>query len=217
MSKISLSKVKSYRKQYGILALAKKVVLCICHPFFSYSPLNFYGISDLPQTELKARCPLEIRRGGSEDINLVEKMLSYMDEVTVRKQIRQYFDNGGELFLAFSEGKLVHIAWLHYCAGTDKVYPHVKIEQDEAFIGRCDTHPEFRGKNIYPVVLQHIVRYAAAKNKHRCFITTAPELVASIRGIEKAGFSFVGKNRKFRLFGKMLNNQWSSSKAVTLD
>lgn len=217
MPRISVSKVKSYWKKYGTLGLAKKVVLRACSPFFSYNPLNFYGMAGLPQTQLKPRCPLEICRGSPEDIDLMEDMLSYMNEATVRKQIREYFDNGGELFLAFSGGKLVHIAWLHYCAGTDKVYPHVKIDKDEAFIGRCDTHPAFRGKNIYPVVLQHIVRYAATKNKHRCFITTAPTLVASIRGIEKAGFSFVGKLRRFQLFGKIFNNQWVSSDTISPD
>lgn len=211
MPRISVNKVKSYWQKHGTLGLVKKVLSRFCSPFFSYNPLNFYGIAGLPQTQLKPRCPLEIRMGGPKDIDSMEEMLSYMNEAAVRKQIRENFDNGGELFLAFSVGKLVHIAWLHYCVGTEKVYPHVKIDMDEAFIGRCDTHSEFRGNNIYPAVLQHIVRYAAANNKRKCYITTAPTLAASIRGIEKAGFSFVGKLRRFRFFGKTFNNQWVSS------
>lgn len=214
---ISVGKAKSYWKEHGTLALVKKIVLRICRPFFSYEPLNFYFIVGLPQARLEARCPLEVRKGGPGDIDLMMEMLSYMDEATVHKQIREYFDNGGELFLAFSEGRLVHIAWLHYSSGAEKVYPHVNIKKDEAFIGRCDTHPGFRGNNIYPVVLQHIVRYATAKNINKCFISTAPTLVASIRGIEKAGFSFVAKLRKFRLFGKSFNNQWVSSDTVKPD
>lgn len=106
------------------------------------------------------------------------------------------------------------LLWLLHREGYDVVHSHIEIGGDEAFIGRCDTHPVFRGKNIYPVVLQHIVRYAATKNKHRCFITTAPTLVASIRGIEKAGFSFVGRLRRFRLLGKLFNNHWISSKRI---
>jgi RimJ/RimL family protein N-acetyltransferase len=209
--RISVNKVKSYWQKHGTLGLVTKVLSRLCSPFFSYNPLNFYCIVGLPQIQLKPRCPLEIRRGNPEDIDSMEEMLSYMNETTVHKQIRENFDNGGVLFLAFSEGKLVHIAWLHYCAGAEKTYPHVKIDKDEAFIGRCDTDPEFRGNNIYPVVLQHIVGYATEKNKRRCYITTAPTLAASIRGIEKAGFSFAGKLRRFRFFGKTFNNQWVSS------
>jgi GNAT superfamily N-acetyltransferase len=210
VSKIDVSKVKSYWKKHGTFGLMKKVALRICRPFFCYGPLNIYVMAGLPQTQLKPRCPLEIRKGGPNDIVLLEQMLSYMDGDAVRRQIREYFDNEGELFLAFSEGKLVHSAWLHDCAGTAKTHPHIKIGQDDAFIGRCDTHPEFRGKNIYPAVLQYIVRYAAANNKRRCFITTSPELLSSIRGIEKAGFSFVWKLRKFELFGKVFNRQWGA-------
>lgn len=121
------------------------------------------------------------------------------------------------MFLAFSKDRLVHVAWIHYYPGILKAHPLVVIKEDEAYIGRCDTHPEFRGQNIYPVVLQDIVGYAFSKNKHRCFISTPPTHLSSIRGIEKAGFSFVGRIRVFRLFGKAFNNRWMSSKIVNLD
>jgi GNAT superfamily N-acetyltransferase len=168
-------------------------------------------MTGLPQTTVKPRCSLEIRRGGLEDTDSIEEMLSYVDRAALREELREYFAGGGELFLGFSEGKLVHAAWLHFCAGTNKLYPHVKIRDDEAFIGRCETHAEFRGKNIYPVALQHLVKGALEKGVRRCFITTSPTLSASIRGIEKAGFSFAGKLRRFSLFGKVFNSQWVSS------
>lgn len=215
--KLSARKVKSYWRQYGTLALAKKIILRICLPFFSYEPLNFYGISGLPRTQLQPRCPLEIRKGGVEDIDLMVDSLKNGDRSVVRKQIKNYFDCKGEVFLGFSEGKLSHIAWLHYCPGIRKAYPLVLIKEDEAFVGRCDTHPAFRGKNIYPVVLQHMLRHAAAKNKKRCFISTSPKNLAAIKGITKAGFSFVWKKQKFRLFGKVFNNEWVSSDARKLD
>jgi len=217
MARITVSKVKSYWKEHGTLGLAKKAVVCVCSPFFAYHPLDFYCISGSPKAQLQSRCPLEIRKGSTEDTTLIDDMLkdTYESaESTVRKGVKRWFDSGGEVFLAFSEAKLVHVAWLHYCPGVREVYPHVKIEKDEAYIGQCDTHPEFRGKNIYPVALQHISGYAVSRNKKRCFITTTPKHVASIKGIEKAGFSFVGKLRRFRFFGKMLNNQWVSSKLL---
>jgi RimJ/RimL family protein N-acetyltransferase len=148
---------------------------------------------------------------------MMVEMLKNGDESVVHQQVKDYFDSGGEAFLGFSEGKLVHIAWLFYNLRISEVHFFVKIKEDEAYIGSCQTHPEFRGKNIYPVVLQHILRDAAAKNKKRCFIATIPTNLASIRGIEKSGFSFVGKMRMFKLFGKFFNNQWGSCEVIKLD
>jgi L-amino acid N-acyltransferase YncA len=204
-----MHKIKSYWKQHGTLELLSKVVLRVRSFDFSYRPLYFYRIMAMPQIMVKPLCPLEIREGTLEDIDLMVEMLKYkyMDGAVAREWERYLFDKGGEVFLAFSEGNLVHIAWLFCSPGIREPDYTVKIKQDEAFISSCDTHPESRGKNIYPAVLQHIVGYATAKNKKRCFISTAPTNLASIKGIEKAGFSFVGKIRQIRLFGMTFNNR----------
>ena len=217
MMRITASKVKTYWKEYGTLALAKKVVLRIRSFLFWYKQLDFYGISGLPQTDVQPRCPLEIRRGSEQDIDLMVQMLNYLDEATARKRERYLFDNGGKVFLGFNEGNLVHIAWLFCLPGIREADHSVKIKQDEVYISSCDTHSEYQGKNIYPAVLQHIVKHAFTQNKRRCFISTSPRNLASIRGIEKAGFSFVGKMRMFKLFGKSFNNQWVSSDTVKPD
>lgn len=215
--KLSARKVKSYWRQYGTLALAKKIILRICLPFFSYEPLNFYVISGLPQTQHQPRCLLEFREGSREDIDLIVDLIKDKNESSVREHLTFLFDNGGKLFIAFSEGKLVHTAWLHYRPGVCRTHPHVTIKEDEAFMGHCYTPPEFRGNSILPAALQHMIRYAVAQNKKRCFVSTSPKNLAAIKGITKAGFSFVWKKQKFRLFGKMLNNQWVSSDTRKLD
>lgn len=120
------------------------------------------------------------------------------------------------MFLAFSEGELSHVARLNHYPGSLEVNPFerdppAKIKKDEVFIGHCQTAYEFRGKNIYSAVLQHIIKYAFENDKNRCFISASPSNKVSIRGIKKVGFSFVGQKRKFRLFGKIFNNLWTSS------
>jgi RimJ/RimL family protein N-acetyltransferase len=212
MLRLNVSKVKSYWKERGAFGLIKRVILRIINPFFSYCPLNFYVISSLPQIQQQPRCSLEFRQGSRADTDLIVRLIKDRDESYVRERVKFLFDNGGKVFLAFSEGKLVHTAWLHYCPGVCRTHPHVTIKEDEAFMGHCYTHPEFRGKNILTVALQHLVKCAAIDNKHRCIGTTVPQNIPAIRGIEKAGLSFVGKMRRFRLFGKMLNNQWDSSR-----
>ncbi len=208
----TLATVKKSIKENGAFEFIKKALKRICSFVFWRRTLYFYEISGVPQTVLDPRCPLEIRKGSSEDIDLIVNMLKDMDELVVRRRVKYLFDNRGELFLAFNEGRLAHISWLLYHPGIRESYFNVKLKPDEAYISSVYTHPEFRGKNIYPVVLQHILGYAVSRSKKRCFITTGPKHVASIKGIEKAGFLFVGKLQIFRLFGKMFNNQWDSSR-----
>ncbi len=217
MVKLILDKTKRYYGKYGILRLIKKIILNIC-PLLFYSKLfNFYSISGTPPRQVQARCPLHIRRGSADDLVWVENILIEIDEVAVRYRVKHLLDNGGQMFLGLSKGEPVHIAWLFYYPGISETPLHVELEPDEAYISSCHTHPEFRGNNIYPVVLQHILRHAAKENRKRCFISSNAANSASIRGIEKAGFSFVGRIRVFRLFGKAFNNRWMSSKIVNLD
>jgi hypothetical protein len=194
-----------------MLKLLNKIVLRMRSFLFTYTPLNFYCISHFSESKVQPQCPLNIRQGGLEDIELMVEMLEYIDGVVAREREKHLFDNGGKAFLAFSESNLAHIAWLFYSPGIQEADHLVKIKQDEGYISSCDTRSQFRGKSIYPVVLQHIVKHAFAENKKKCYISCAPANSASIKGIEKAGFSFAGTKHKFRLFGINFNNCWSSS------
>ena len=50
------------------------------------------------------------------------------------------------------------------------------------------------------------------------YTTDKVQDIATIhKGIEKAGFSFVGKLRRFRFLGKTFNNNWDSSRVVSSD
>jgi len=208
-------KIKKYWKEQGMFKLLKRGIFRALQFIFSYNPINYYVIYGKPETPSQPRCPLTIRKGGPEDYALIDEMLkdSYESpDAILRKRVKICFDSGADVFLSFCGNKLVNVSWLHYWSRIHKVYPHIKIREDEAFIGHCETHAEFRGKNVYPVVLQHIMDYAADNNIKRCYVRTIPKHIASIKGIEKAGFSFVARKHRFVLFSKMFNNKWDSSK-----
>lgn len=62
-------------------------------------------------------------------------------------------------------------------------------EYKSPVIGDCLTKKGFRGKAIYPYMLQ-IVAKEILKKSDKVFVLVSPENIASIRGIEKAGFKF---------------------------
>lgn len=74
-------------------------------------------------------------------------------------------------------------------------------------IGDCFTNDRYRGQGIYPMVLRKIaMEYSEAIP---VFILVAPDNFSSIRGIEKAGFHFMGRLSCFRFLIFYLNKRVS--------
>lgn len=91
------------------------------------------------------------------------------------------------VFYVRRNGKLVHTSYvLPRCAK----FPF--LTEGDYEIGPCFTYPEFRGKGIYPAVLEHI--RATCGNENTTFYMCVDENNgASIKGIEKAGFERSGE------------------------
>lgn len=208
--------INLYYQKYGALYVLKKAMRRIGAFLFSSFRLNFYCVLSVPTTQIQPKCPLTIRKGNFDDIELIVNFADNDNKQKVYEQTRYFMDKGGEIFLAFSEGELAHIARLCYYPGIIdsnplEIHPPVRINKDEVYIGFCQTSSKYKGKNIYPAVLQYIIKYAFEHNTKKCFISTSSSSAASMRGIEKAGFHFVGQKHKFRILGKLFNNCWSSS------
>ena len=70
-------------------------------------------------------------------------------------------------------------------------------------IGDCYTHPDYRGKSIYPRVINKVSNELLASGKHdELFIIVNDNNTSSIIGIEKAGYQLKVEiiSKKFLLF-----------------
>ena len=99
----------------------------------------------------------------------------------------------------------VHILYkdsqvVHYSVVLPKCYKFPFMNKKDIEIGPCWTHPDYRGKGIYPKML-NVICNRFAKNKENAWIFCEENNHASQRGILKAGFSFVGKGEKTKPFG----------------
>lgn len=71
----------------------------------------------------------------------------------------------------------------------DSFYKRILAEhRDTPMIGNCFTLPAWRGRGLYPRLLVATCQHLAAQGHGRAIITCAPDNLASVRGIEKAGF-----------------------------
>lgn len=64
------------------------------------------------------------------------------------------------------------------------------LKNKDVEIGPCVTDFKHRGKGIYPAVIQSIVKDKGYSNDF--YMIVDENNIASIRGIEKAGFMFIG-------------------------
>lgn len=66
--------------------------------------------------------------------------------------------------------------------------PEVVLAKGEASLISLYTHPEYRGRGLYPRLLVEQLRYLASRGYSRAYIWVDRANDASIRGIVKAGF-----------------------------
>jgi GNAT superfamily N-acetyltransferase len=59
---------------------------------------------------------------------------------------------------------------------------------DEVYLYDAFTFAEYRGQNLYPGLLQRILEYSRYEGLRRALIFVMSDNVASLRGVQKAGF-----------------------------
>ena len=65
-----------------------------------------------------------------------------------------------------------------------RIHPRV----DEIYFYDAFTFPEYRGRNLYPALLQRMLEHSREVGLRRALIFVLSDNMASIRGVEKAGF-----------------------------
>lgn len=110
------------------------------------------------------------------------------DTKTNYKVMTRMLSKGEKGILAYIEGKCIHRSWYKEGSGKVDIYKFLPfyLKENEAYIYYCATAEEMRGKNVYPFVISYIAQMVRGSN--RVFIATSNKNIASMRGIEKAGF-----------------------------
>ena len=95
----------------------------------------------------------------------------------------------GKSYIYYSKdntGKVVHTSYV-----IPKCIKFPFLSDNDYEIGPCMTIPEYRGKGIYPQVLNYIT-YSCGRDT-KFYMLVNPTNESSIKGIKKANFKFCGK------------------------
>ncbi len=100
--------------------------------------------------------------------------------------MRTRFEQGWILYVGRIDGTFAGGGWVLTSRHKAKVVP---LLEGDASILDCFTLPTMRGRNVYPHLLATIASAFRDRGGLRVFIGVNPWNVASIKGLEKAGFS----------------------------
>lgn len=116
------------------------------------------------------------------------------------RQMDKLFSKGCELWLGQLEGKTAGICWSNRQGRRDDYF--VRLEETDATILSCFVFPTFRGKGIYPTMLEEMVNMLMRQDQIcKVYVDCKSWNTASSRGIQKAGFVSIGKAIRIVLFG----------------
>jgi len=135
------------------------------------------------------------------DFKNISDLLNFQDKKYL-KIFNNFLDVGDIGYYAYLNGKCIHRFWVQFGEKEVELYGFLKrkIKKDEAFIHYCETAPWARGKNIYPSVLSKIVNDFRDKYSN-IYISTDKKNIASQKGIIKAGFVEIERNRILIILG----------------
>lgn len=85
------------------------------------------------------------------------------------------------------------IVSVHWMSSTEEPNHLVKLGRGDFVIGPCVTASSHRGRGIYPAMIRALCAERYRMGQRRAYMVVGEKNVASIRGIEKAGFHCIGR------------------------
>jgi len=120
-------------------------------------------------------------------------------------RFRGYFEEGEQGYYVYYKNNVVACGWLFLNLGSNDIKKkYIVIPKGFVWLHDFWTHPNFRGKGIYPTLLQMICRDVISKNlvssPHNILIDTDRGNIASNKGIIKANFELIGNIVAMRIY-----------------
>lgn len=109
--------------------------------------------------------------------------------ITDRHLFQARLNRGEQFWTAQQETRIVSYCWAT-CEAVDigELRCVVRPRPDEVYLYDAFTFAQYRGQNLYPAILHRILMQSRDAGMRRALIFVMSDNVASIRGVQKAGF-----------------------------
>jgi len=117
--------------------------------------------------------------------------LSDLCDITIEEAANRLANNN-LAFVAYINNQPAAFGWMAMeKAKIGELNHEFTLPQNHGYLWNFRTLVAFRGLGVYPALLHQMIKYNPAESSHY-WIIHAPENKASLKGITKAGFTYVG-------------------------
>jgi ribosomal protein S18 acetylase RimI-like enzyme len=213
-----ISRFTVYFKRNGLRATIRRLGLAARRALFSSRMILFYcdlSAQSSPTVDLPRSLKVERQRYQTdlsprdlEQINIV-----WNPKLTCRN-IKERFEHGASLWLIKSEGRLAGYGWT---LPGHTVEPHYfRLGPEDVHLFDFHVFPQYRGRGVNPLLVNHILRTLAAEWQGRAFIEAAEWNQAQLASLRRTPFRRLGSARKFTLLRHTMVC-WDENKTVELE
>jgi len=128
------------------------------------------------------------------------RLLNHWNETIMRRHIKERFGKGAVLWLAKLGKNYAGFGWS--IIGTPIEPYFFPLTDTDIHFFNFHIFPEYRGRGINPLLVNHMLLLLKQEGLERAFIETHAWNKAEIRSIEKTYFHKLGEVRKVTIFGK---------------
>ena len=115
-------------------------------------------------------------------------------------QLENRLKAGYKLFAGLVDGKVAGVCLV--LTRDVKRFDIVPISDRAILITQCFTIPRYRGMGLYPTILSYTLELYRTNGYTQAYIACSTRNRASVRGIEKAGFSKLGHYYNLSIFNR---------------
>lgn len=200
----SISRFTVYLKRNGLRATASRVSLAARRALLSNRAALFYcdlSTQSLRATELPSFLKVE-RCTKQADLSPqdLQEITSFWNPALAQRNLKERFGLGASLWLIKVEDQLAGYGWT---LQGRTVEPHYfRLGPGDVHLFDFHVFPQYRGRGLNPLLVNHILRNLAAETSGRVFIEAAEWNQSQLSSLKKTPFRYLGLASKATILGR---------------
>jgi len=159
-------------------------------------------LTNSPVAFIQPHCEVQFRINCREDLKVLQSGQSPCElEPQLARQIPRQLAEGELCITGWVKEEMVFYGWIQFKYRRLARFTTVPMAERTAFVYRCFTRPDYRGRRIYPAALSFSYRWLAEHGYTKVMVDHATDNIASQRGILRSGMKPTGQYQLYWLFG----------------
>jgi len=201
----SISRLRTYYQRHGLKALLERALLFARRSISANRMVVFYWDlakpNSRPATLLPAHLTVE-RKDRLQEIDPQDwqTIVNFWNPELSSRRLGERLGLGASIWMIRCEGQLAGYGWS--MTGRTIVPHYCPFGSDDVHFFDFLVFPEFRGRQINPWLVSHMIDEFRAEGRTRAYIEVAEWNEPQLSSLRKTNFQFFGMARKTLLLGR---------------